>query len=196
MGHVSKIPLKILRPNCLTLSFLQFTVFFVNTKLKSFGKNNLDQRFIFEQFFLKWDKLFLSIFSAMIETKEVPPIVSLKTAILGDNVTLHCGAEEKTRNILWYKQSIGYVPQKIVLIVGDYGEIIPPFDSIFTAAKPDMDLIIRSVSKEDEANYFCQDHYSKNWSGLFLSVKGKISCSTCFLCYHLKVAEIYSISQF
>ncbi|CAL8236923.1 unnamed protein product [Boreogadus saida] len=34
-----------------------------------------------------------------------------------------------------------------------------------------MDLNIRSVSKEDEANYFCQEHYSKNWSGFFLSVK-------------------------
>ena len=132
----------------------------------------------------------------MIDTKEVPRIVSLKTAILGDKVTLHCGAEKEGKNRVWYKQSIGYVPQKVALIVEEYSEFSPPFDSIFTAAKPDMDLNIRSVSKEDEANYFCQEHYSKNWSGLFLSVKGKISCSTCFLCYHLKVAEIYSISQF
>ena len=117
----------------------------------------------------------MSIFSAMIDTKEGPHIVSLKTAILGEDVTLHCGAEKESRNILWYKQSIGYVPQKLALIVGGYSEIIPPFDSSFTAADPDMDLNIRSVSKEDEANYFCQDHYSKNWSGLFLSVKGKIS---------------------
>ena len=131
----------------------------------------------------------------MTETKEVPPIVSLKTARLGDKVTLHCGAEKESRNILWYKQSIGYVPQKLALIVGGYSEIIPPFDSSFTAAEPDMDLNIRSVSKEDEANYFCQEHYSKDWSGLFLSVKGKISSSIYFLYHHLKVAQIYSISQ-
>ena len=137
----------------------------------------------------------MHIFSAMIDTKEIPGIVSLKTAILGDKVTLHCGAEKESKNMVWYKQSIGYVPQKVALMVGEYSEIIPPYDSIFTAAKPDMDLNIRSVSKEDEANYFCQEHYSKNWSGLFLSVKGKISCSTCFL-YHLKVPQIYSISQF
>ena len=138
----------------------------------------------------------LSIFSAMIDTNEVPRIVSLKTAILGDKVTLHCGAKKDDINILWYKQSIGHVPQKVALIVEEYSEFSPPFDSIFTAAKPDMDLNIRSVSKEDEANYFCQEHYSKNWSGLFLSVKGKISCSACFLYYHLKVAQIYIFSQF
>uniref|UniRef100_A0A8C5BML1 Ig-like domain-containing protein n=1 Tax=Gadus morhua TaxID=8049 RepID=A0A8C5BML1_GADMO len=157
-------PLKILRSNCLTLSFLQFTNY-------------------------------LSIFSAMIDTNEVPRIVSLKTAILGDKVTLHCGAEKEGKNRVWYKQSIGYVPQKVALIVEEYSEISPAFNSRFTAAAPDMDLNIRSVSKEDEANYFCQEHYSKDWSGLFLSVKGKISCSTCFL-YHLKVAQMYSISQF
>ena len=132
----------------------------------------------------------------MIETKEVPRIVSLKTAILGDNATLHCGAEKESRNIVWYKQSIGYVPQKVALIVEEYSEFSPPFDSIFTAAKPDMDLNIRSVSKDDEANYFCQEHYSKNWSGLFLSVKGKISSSTYFLYHHLKVAQIHIFSQF
>ena len=132
----------------------------------------------------------------MIETKEVPRIVSLKTARLGDKVTLHCGAEKENRNILWYKQSIGYAPQKVALIVVEYREIFPPFNLSFTAAGPDMDLNIRSVSKEDEANYFCQEHYSKNWSGLFLSVKGKISCSACFLYYHLKVAQIYIFSQF
>uniref|UniRef100_A0A8C5CLJ6 Ig-like domain-containing protein n=1 Tax=Gadus morhua TaxID=8049 RepID=A0A8C5CLJ6_GADMO len=108
----------------------------------------------------------------------VPRIVSLKTAILGDKVTLHCGAEKEGKNRVWYKQSIGYVPQKVALIVEEYSEISPAFNSRFTAAAPDMDLNIRSVSKEDEANYFCQEHYSKDWSGLFLSVKGKISCST------------------
>ena len=132
----------------------------------------------------------------MIDTIEVPRIVSLKTAILGDKVTLHCGAKKDHINILWYKQSIGHVPQKVALIVEEYSEFSPPFDSIFTAAKPDMDLNIRSVSKEDEANYFCQEHYSKNWSGLFLSVKGKISSSTYFLYHHLKVAQIHIFSQF
>uniref|UniRef100_A0A8C5ATR7 Ig-like domain-containing protein n=1 Tax=Gadus morhua TaxID=8049 RepID=A0A8C5ATR7_GADMO len=124
--------------------------------------------------FLQWDELFMSIFSAMIDTKEGPHIVSLQIARLGDDVTLHCGDRKESRFIHWYKQSIGYVPQKVATIVGDdFSQI---FDSRFTAAEPDMNLNIRSVSKEDEANYFCQEHHSKNWkSGFFLSVKGKIS---------------------
>ena len=114
----------------------------------------------------------MSIFSAMIDTKEGPHIVSLKTAILGEDVTLHCGVR-KERFIHWYKLSIGYVPQKVATRMANF-RVIPPFDSRFTAAEPDMDLNIRSVSKEDEANYFCQEQYSNYWSGIFLSVKGKI----------------------
>ena len=111
----------------------------------------------------------------MIETKEVPRIVSLKTARIGDTVTLHCGAVKESRNtIYWYKQSIGYVPQMVATIVYKSSQIFPPFTSRFTAEEPEMHLNIRSVSKEDEANYFCQEHYSNNWTGFFLSVKGKI----------------------
>ncbi|XP_030224822.1 uncharacterized protein LOC115552672 isoform X9 [Gadus morhua] len=109
---------------------------------------------------------------SMIDSKEVPGIVSLKTARIGDTVTLHCGAREENRtSLFWYKQSIGYVPQKVASIVSSYVTFFPPFDSSFNVNEPDIDLNIRSVSKEDEANYFCQKHYSNYWSGFFLSVK-------------------------
>ncbi|CAL8271410.1 unnamed protein product [Boreogadus saida] len=81
--------------------------------------------------------------SSMIDTKEIPRIVSLKTARTGDTVTLHCGAREESRTSLF----------------------------CFIVKEPDIDLNIRSVSKEDEANYFCQEQYSSDWSGFFLSVK-------------------------
>ncbi|CAL8271407.1 unnamed protein product [Boreogadus saida] len=81
--------------------------------------------------------------SSMIDTKEVPGIVSLKTARIGDTVTLHCGAGEENRTSLF----------------------------CFTVKEPDIDLNIRSVSKEDEAHYFCQEQYSRDWIGLFLSIK-------------------------
>ena len=71
----------------------------------------------------------MSIFSAMIDTKEGPHIVSLQIARLGDDVTLHCGDRKESRFIHWYKQSIGYVPQKVATIVGDdFSHIFPPFD--------------------------------------------------------------------
>ena len=127
----------------------------------------------------------------MIDTKEIPGIVSLKTARIGDTVTLHCGAREENRtSLFWYKQSIGYVPQKVASIVSRYVTFFPPFNSSFNVNEPDIDLNIRSVSKEDEANYFCQKHYSNYWSGFFLSVKGKISSSTFFLIRHLNEAPI------
>ena len=111
----------------------------------------------------------------MIDTKEVPRIVSLKTARIGDTVTLHCGAREENRtSLFWYKQSIGCVPKKVASIVSRHVKFFPPFDSSFNVKEPDIDLNIRSVSKEDEANYFCQEQYSSDWIGLFLSIKGKI----------------------
>ena len=117
----------------------------------------------------------MSIFSAIIDSKEVPCIVSLKTARLGDKVTLHCGARKGSRNMhFWFKQLIGYVPQRVASIVSTHVTFFPPFDSSFNVKEPDIDLNIRSVSKEDEANYFCQEQYSNYWSGIFLSVKGKI----------------------
>uniref|UniRef100_A0A8C5BWA7 Immunoglobulin V-set domain-containing protein n=1 Tax=Gadus morhua TaxID=8049 RepID=A0A8C5BWA7_GADMO len=110
--------------------------------------------------------LFVSLyFLVCIQTQEVPRLVFLKTAKPGDTVTL----EENRTSLFWYKQSIGYVPQKVASIVSSYVTFFPPFDSSFNVNEPDIDLNIRSVSKEDEANYFCQKHYSNYWSGFFLS---------------------------
>uniref|UniRef100_A0A8C5A3T1 Ig-like domain-containing protein n=1 Tax=Gadus morhua TaxID=8049 RepID=A0A8C5A3T1_GADMO len=112
-----------------------------------------------------------SLFCLGLSCTQVPGIVSLKTARIGDTVTLHCGAREENRtSLFWYKQSIGYVPQKVASIVSSYVTFFPPFDSSFNVNEPDIDLNIRSVSKEDEANYFCQKHYSNYWSGFFLFV--------------------------
>uniref|UniRef100_A0A8C5B0A2 Ig-like domain-containing protein n=1 Tax=Gadus morhua TaxID=8049 RepID=A0A8C5B0A2_GADMO len=113
------------------------------------------------------------------------------SAQLGDPVALQCSITSQRTDhsnqtsLFWYKQSIGYVPQKVASIVSSYVTFFPPFDSSFNVNEPDIDLNIRSVSKEDEANYFCQKHYSNYWSGFFLSVKGKISSSTFFLIRHL-----------
>uniref|UniRef100_A0A8C5CVD3 Ig-like domain-containing protein n=1 Tax=Gadus morhua TaxID=8049 RepID=A0A8C5CVD3_GADMO len=104
------------------------------------------------------------------------------SAQLGEPVALQCSITSQRTDhsnqtsLLWYKQSIGYVPQKVASIVSSrHVKFFPPFDSSFTVKEPDIDLNIKSVSKEDEAHYFCQNYYSNDWSGFFLSVKGKLS---------------------
>uniref|UniRef100_A0A8C5CBM7 Ig-like domain-containing protein n=1 Tax=Gadus morhua TaxID=8049 RepID=A0A8C5CBM7_GADMO len=75
--------------------------------------------------------LFVSLyFLVCIQSQEVPRLVFLKTANLGDNVTLHCGVLDESIFILnWFKITVG--------------------------ERTDFNLIIRDINKEDEANYFC-----------------------------------------
>jgi len=50
----------------------------------------------------------------LIQTQENPQSLSLKTADLGDTVTLHCAVLSGKGDMLyWYKQSLGYVPQVV-----------------------------------------------------------------------------------
>ncbi|CAL8262549.1 unnamed protein product [Lota lota] len=111
-----------------------------------------------------------------IQTQEVPRLVSLKTADLGDNVTLHCDVLIDSIFILyWYKQSLGFIPQVVASTMYASIMIYPSFKSRFTVGEgTDFNLTIRNVIKEDEANYFCNQgtQYTNIWkTGTFLSVK-------------------------
>jgi len=124
-----------------------------------------------------------SFFLVLIQSEDVPGLMSVTTAELGENVTLHCADLPATRDgLVWHRQSSGCIPQIVAAKV--YTEITmhPPFDLRFTAGKVDSDftLMIRNVTKGDEGNYFCQEEYSNNWiKGTFLSVKGKMSPFLC-----------------
>ena len=110
-----------------------------------------------------------------IETQEVPRLITVKTAELGDAVTLHCAAlpDDKER-LYWYKQSLGYVPQTVAAKTYVKMTLNPPFRLRFTVGL-DFNLIIRNVTKGDEGNYFCQQGVLNSWNkGTFLSVKGRI----------------------
>ena len=114
-------------------------------------------------------------FSVPIETKKDPSLLSVQTAELGDNVTLHCAALQKgICNVYWYKQSLGFVPQTVASKVNDSVTVYPPFNSTFTVDKGVIafNLKIRSITKDDEAIYLCQEGLSNSWSGTFVSVKG------------------------
>lgn len=129
--------------------------------------------------------LFLSVipnsfcFLVLIQSEDIPRLMPVTKAEIGENVTLHCANFPAERDgILWHKQTSGYIPQIIAAKVYETIRIHSPFHLRFTAAKADSDftLTIRNVTKGDEANYFCQQEYSKDWTyGTFLSVKGKMS---------------------
>ena len=117
-----------------------------------------------------------------VESQDIPRSVSEIKAELGDKVTLHCrGMNEGDMTgdkIELFKQSHGYVPQTVARSVFGKITIYPPFNSTFTVEEGiyDYNLIIQSVTKGDEANYFCRQPFSDSWTnGIFLSVKGKMS---------------------
>uniref|UniRef100_A0A8C5BMV3 Ig-like domain-containing protein n=1 Tax=Gadus morhua TaxID=8049 RepID=A0A8C5BMV3_GADMO len=115
-----------------------------------------------------------TLFLVPIETKKDPSLLSVQTAELGDNVTLHCAALQKgICNVYWYKQSLGFVPQTVASKVNDSVTVYPRFNSSFTVDKGFLafNLKIRSITKDDEAIYFCQEGLSDSWSGTFVSVK-------------------------
>uniref|UniRef100_A0A8C5C321 Ig-like domain-containing protein n=1 Tax=Gadus morhua TaxID=8049 RepID=A0A8C5C321_GADMO len=107
--------------------------------------------------------------------------VTLSVSALGDNVTLHCAALQKgICNVYWYKQSLGFVPQTVASKVNDSVTVYPRFNSSFTVDKGFLafNLKIRSITKDDEAIYFCQEGLSDSWSGTFVSVKGTFVSQT------------------
>uniref|UniRef100_A0A669F3W1 Ig-like domain-containing protein n=1 Tax=Oreochromis niloticus TaxID=8128 RepID=A0A669F3W1_ORENI len=89
---------------------------------------------------------------------EVPQQISLTEAKLGDNVTLTCAIfGSDPRLFYWFKLNFGYMVQTVAK--GSFGQISHQFNnSRFSATKVGnvLSLIIRNVSKEDEAMYFCQ----------------------------------------
>ncbi|CAL8307261.1 unnamed protein product [Arctogadus glacialis] len=107
-----------------------------------------------------------------IETQEGPRRITLKTAELGDTVSLDCAALPDDREKLyWYKQSLGYVPQTVAAKTYGKRTFNPPFHLRFTVGL-DFNLTIRNVTKSDEANYFCQQGVFNSWNkGTFVSVK-------------------------
>ncbi|KAK0147680.1 Ig kappa chain V-V region protein [Merluccius polli] len=168
-------------------SFFFITVFFLlpnththtqSTEILNIG-NFSDQSFMF---------VFL-YFLVLIQTQEVPQLVVLKRAELGDTVTLHCELLNEYQLLLyWYKQSLGRIPQVVASIVYSSKRIYPHFESrVEVGEGTDFNLTISRINKEDEANYFCNQGslYTSFWqNGTFLTVNGNISLS--MFCFSLQ----------
>ncbi|XP_067455920.1 uncharacterized protein [Thunnus thynnus] len=95
---------------------------------------------------------------SVIQTAEVPQLISLTLVEPGDNVTFHCTVSDNNK-FTWYKQSLGHMGQTVASGLAGKITVSEQFkESRFTVAKEDAQysLIIRNVTKEDEATYFCQ----------------------------------------
>lgn len=107
-------------------------------------------------------------------------------AELGENVTLTCTIIEKEIGLFyWYKLNFGYMIETVVS--GTYNTMLLERQynsSRFSITKVGTrhSLIIRNVSKEDEATYFCQAggaYLMKFINGTVLAVNGKVCLLTC-----------------
>lgn len=102
--------------------------------------------------------------------------IRLSVAEHGDNVTLTCRIATVVTAFYLNKIKFGYLPQ---VVATGYGKVSvrEQFTSRFTATKEDFlyRFVIRNVSKEDEATYFCQAGTAYNMSftdGTTLVVNG------------------------
>ncbi|KAF7660986.1 hypothetical protein LDENG_00271140 [Lucifuga dentata] len=95
----------------------------------------------------------------LIQSTEVPQLIALTVAKVGDDVTLQCNVStNEVKFFYWYKQSFGHVVQTVVSAT--IGKIAPTGqfnNSRFTVTNNAAYyyLTIRNVIKEDEATYFC-----------------------------------------
>ncbi|XP_067454422.1 uncharacterized protein [Thunnus thynnus] len=112
---------------------------------------------------------------SLIQTAEVPQLISLTLVEPGDNVTFHCTVSDNNK-FTWYKQSLGHMGQTVASELAGKITVSEQFrESRFTVAKGDAQysLTIRNVTKEDEATYFCQKgaSFSQTFvNGTFLAV--------------------------
>uniref|UniRef100_A0A3Q3EYK5 Uncharacterized LOC109976572 n=1 Tax=Labrus bergylta TaxID=56723 RepID=A0A3Q3EYK5_9LABR len=94
------------------------------------------------------------------QTIKMPQPISVTVVKPGDSVTLACLFTKDEAGLLnWYKMKFGFMVQTVAAGSFDKVILVEQFDnSRFTITKEGYlnFLIIRNVSKEDEATYFCQ----------------------------------------
>lgn len=128
--------------------------------------------------------IFICLFpAALVQTTEFSKQISLTVAEPGENVTLTCAIIGKEIGLFyWYKLNFGYMIETVVSATFTTMILTEQFNSPrFNIKKVgnEYSLIIRNVSKEDEATYLCQSggaYLMKFINGTILAVNGKYIC--------------------
>uniref|UniRef100_A0A667WZB5 Ig-like domain-containing protein n=1 Tax=Myripristis murdjan TaxID=586833 RepID=A0A667WZB5_9TELE len=119
-----------------------------------------------------------SVLTALIQSID-PHLISVTVAQPGDTVTFQCPfLTEKFDFICWHKQSVGRMVQTVASKISTTQTFHEEFNNPrFSIGKSDSEfnLIIRNVSREDEATYFCQGgtaYKITNLNATYLRVNG------------------------
>ncbi|XP_053179648.1 uncharacterized protein LOC128362823 [Scomber japonicus] len=96
---------------------------------------------------------------SLIQTAEVPHLISLTVVEVGNNVTFHCKVSDRGDFFHWYKQPLGEMGQLVAsgLNTITFSDQFKESRFNITKERDHSSLTIRNISKEDEATYFCQN---------------------------------------
>uniref|UniRef100_A0A3P9LW38 Ig-like domain-containing protein n=1 Tax=Oryzias latipes TaxID=8090 RepID=A0A3P9LW38_ORYLA len=117
--------------------------------------------------------------SGLVHTAAPPRLITTIEVKVGEKVTFNCSlTADESRFVQWYKQSPGKVIETVASGAYSHVKLLEPFnDQRFEVniSREQMFLTITSVTKEDEAEYFCQgggEYLQVFKAGFLLTVKG------------------------
>uniref|UniRef100_A0A3P9KC47 Ig-like domain-containing protein n=1 Tax=Oryzias latipes TaxID=8090 RepID=A0A3P9KC47_ORYLA len=119
--------------------------------------------------------------SGLVHTAAPPRLMTTIEVKVGEKVTFNCSlTADESRFVQWYKQSPGKIIETVASGAYSNVKLLKPFinQSLqVNNSKDEMFLTITSVTKEDEAEYFCQgggEYLLGFKAGFLLTVKGNI----------------------
>uniref|UniRef100_A0A3P9KB99 Ig-like domain-containing protein n=1 Tax=Oryzias latipes TaxID=8090 RepID=A0A3P9KB99_ORYLA len=122
---------------------------------------------------------FTSCIDGLVHTAAPPRLITTIEVKVGEKVTFNCSlTADESRFVQWYKQSPGKVIETVASGAYSHVKLLEPFnDQRFEVniSREQMFLTITSVTKEDEAEYFCQgggEYLQVFKAGFLLTVKG------------------------
>ncbi|KAI4902234.1 hypothetical protein NFI96_009833, partial [Prochilodus magdalenae] len=97
-----------------------------------------------------------------VETSDITEL-QVQTVRRGDETTIRCGQEAELKELVWYKESLGKLPQYVVrgaVKEANFSPASKRFNTVFNTSRfsvdeEKFDLSIKGVKEEDIGIYFC-----------------------------------------